>query len=68
MVFRIPADEELKLAWIQSLNLNPDDIKQNSMVCSQHFKQNDWERLRIRNKLKRYLKPDAVPLVRSVST
>jgi hypothetical protein len=63
--FRFAADPERLRAWLIHLKIKRDEISSHSLVCSNHFQEDCFERdLKgelLGKKTKRTLKPDALP-------
>lgn len=57
MNFRFPTDPELRKKWLEVV---PVKVSKTSVVCSQHFKPDDFT---LGGLLRKKLKPDAVPSI-----
>lgn len=67
-IFRFPKEAGLRLAWVDSLGVDPSTVSNEARVCGAHFKEDDFQRdlkgelLGIPTKRKT-LREDAVPTI-----
>lgn len=69
----IPKNEELRLKWLRSIPRKDQEPKSNSVVCSDYFKEDDYQMIsKDKNKWRkrdsieiqgRHLKSDAIPSI-----